>query len=270
MIKLIVMDMDGTLLTSDKKVSMLTKQKLMEAQNKGVRLALASGRSMNRLMDHAQELKLDEHNGYLIEGNGVGYYEFEHAQHTLLKRCSREDIQEMIDFLKPLQVEILVMGERDAYIMLPEGRKTSYWLEKVHVENVNNRDINYIQSLDEVDQALNKVCVCESPETVDRVSKALVDINPRFWHGRIMPHWIEITLKEIHKGNALSKIMEKHNLKKEEVLVFGDGENDISMLEVGTGIAMGNALDSVKHVCYDVCASNNEDGIGKQLIKMKV
>ncbi|MEG0695481.1 MAG: HAD hydrolase family protein, partial [Erysipelotrichaceae bacterium] len=60
-------------------------------------------------------------------------------------------------------------------------------------------------------------------------------------------------------------------IQPDEVLCFGDGENDIDMLNAVTyGIAMDNAMDSVKEIAYDICASNNEDGIAKALKKYKV
>lgn len=67
MIKLIAMDMDGTLLTSDNTISKKTKEALWKAQEKGIRLVLASGRSYCRLMDYAKELKMDQFGGFLLE-----------------------------------------------------------------------------------------------------------------------------------------------------------------------------------------------------------
>ncbi len=267
-VKLIVMDMDGTLLTGDKVISENTYSKLMEVQSQGVKLALASGRSINRLQEYADKLHMKENNGYIIEGNGVAYFDYKENLHVEGMRCGHENAQEIIDFLEPLNIELLVMGESDAYIILAKDQKESFWLKHSQVENIQNREINYIKSIEEVNQRINKVCVCGEKETINHLCDYLQGINPKFWHGKIMPHWVEIHPKEISKGNALAKIMKEYHYSKEEVLVFGDGENDISMLEVGMGIAMGNALDSVKEICYAICGSNNEDGIAKYLTQV--
>lgn len=71
MIKAIAMDMDGTLLDSHDSILPETKEALLELENCGVSIILASGRSYTRLMPYAKELKLDLHNGYLIEVDGL-------------------------------------------------------------------------------------------------------------------------------------------------------------------------------------------------------
>ncbi len=267
-VKLVVMDMDGTLLRTDKKIGEQTFHKLMSIQEAGIKLALASGRSINRLEEYVQLLNMNNNGGFIIEGNGVAYLDYSDLIHSEVMRCGHKNAQEIIDYLSPLNIELLIMGEHDAYIMLPEGQEESYWLKHSQVENVKHRDINFIKHINEIEQRINKVCICAQPSVIDTAAKYLVDLDKKFWYGRIMPHWIEIHPKEISKGNALSFIMKKYNYTKEEVLVFGDGENDISMLEVGTGIAMSNALDTVKEVCYAICSSNNEDGIANYLTQL--
>lgn len=266
--KLIVMDMDGTLLTDNKEVTTYTLEKLMSVQDQGVTLALASGRPITRLKDYTELLRFNEKGGFIIEGNGVAYFDYFKGSHHEVRRCSHEEAQEIIDYISPLNVEILIMGEVDAYIILAKGQSESYWIKTTTVENLKNRDIIYIDSIDEIKERLNKVCVCGIPEVIEKVSMHLKGLNKKYWYGRIMQHWIEIQPKEISKGNALSMIMKQYGYTKEDVLVFGDGENDISMLTVGKGIAMSNALDSVKKVCYAICDSNEEEGIANYLTQI--
>ena len=75
MIQMIVMDMDGTLLTSDNRISSRTKELLLRVQKQGVRLVLASGRSYCKLMEYAEELHMDAYGGYLLEVNGLILYD---------------------------------------------------------------------------------------------------------------------------------------------------------------------------------------------------
>ena len=83
----------------------------------------------------------------------------------------------------------------------------------------------------------------------------------QYWCGRTMPIWCEIMPIGINKGNALKTLMEQKHFNKENTYVFGDGENDLSMLALGHSIAMQNALDTVKEKCEYVTLSNEEDGI---------
>ena len=75
---------------------------------------------------------------------------------------------------------------------------------------------------------------------------------------------VEVNAKGIHKGNALVKLGEVLNIKMEEIMAFGDGNNDIQMLEaVGVGVAMANSVPEVLAVADMVAPSNNEDGVAK-------
>lgn len=75
MIKAVIMDMDGTLLDPNNKISPATKEKLIELEKKGVRLILASGRSYTRLLPYARELEMEKYGGLLIEVDGIAWYD---------------------------------------------------------------------------------------------------------------------------------------------------------------------------------------------------
>lgn len=78
------------------------------------------------------------------------------------------------------------------------------------------------------------------------------------------PGWLEIMPKGVSKASALKKIAEKVGVSLNEVMAFGDAENDIAMIEeAGIGVAMGNAMDTLKEKADLVTATNNENGIGQ-------
>lgn len=266
--ELIVMDLDGTLLTDDKIISPVNEAALKKAERNGTRLVLASGRSVNRLEHFARQLGMNKHAGFLIEGNGVAYFDYANGQETLVRRMSREEAQEILDFLEPLHIEMIIMGSRNAFIILPPGRKKSLWLQNVTMESLKGRDITNVSCLNDVKEELNKICVFADDDTAQMVFEKLSDLDKKFWYGFVGKGWIEICPREISKGNALKILMKEQGIDSDKVLVFGDGENDISMLTaVKHGIAMSNALASVKKVCYDVTASNEEDGIATYIEK---
>lgn len=86
MIQMIVMDMDGTLLTSDNRISSRTKELLLRVQKQGVRLVLASGRSYCKLMEYAEELHMDAYGGYLLEVNGLILYDLASGKRHIRNR----------------------------------------------------------------------------------------------------------------------------------------------------------------------------------------
>ncbi|MEG0520783.1 MAG: Cof-type HAD-IIB family hydrolase [Erysipelotrichaceae bacterium] len=290
-IKLIAMDMDGTLLNHEDHITKDTLDALMKAQEKGIILALASGRSYGRLMDYADLLKLSEYNGFLIEVNGMAIYDLNKKQRTVFKRLERQDLKDLSEFLEPKEVECQYVVDRGIFDYIPHRvrlLKEAYrkknnipddfpWTAGTFKEMVDTRggypDLRYIKGINEIDCEINKICVVD--QDADRINQIYLDLcehfKDRFWFGCTAPRWLECMPQGINKGTALHKLCLKLAIQPDEVLCFGDGENDIDMLNAVTyGIAMDNAMDSVKEIAYDICASNNEDGIAKALKKYKV
>ena len=101
------------------------------------------------------------------------------------------------------------------------------------------------------------MCACQKEEYTT-VLKGTKHIEITAWWDRA----VDIIPKDCGKGNALNEVLNYYGFSKEEAIAFGDGENDIEMLEAaGTGIAMGNAKDIVKERADLICKSVEEDGI---------
>lgn len=261
--------MDGTLLNSKKQLSATTIAGLIKAQKNGIRLALASGRSANRLHTYAQQLSLDKHQGLLIEGNGVGVVDFGDDTHIILNRMQEAEAVEVLTLIKAVNAETIIMGSENAFIILPDGQSESCWMNRMQPEGKMGRVIEIIKDLSQVNEPINKICICECDEKIEQVRACLIQSD--YWCGLVDPGWLEITPQRISKGNGLKAIMNKYHLNSDEVICFGDGENDASMFKVAKyGIAMGNALGSLKTVCYDETSSNDNDGIINYLKKHEV
>lgn len=270
--KLIVMDMDGTLLTSDKKIDQETLTTLIDHQKRGDRLVLASGRVKARLDEFAKTLKMDEYGGYLIEANGSCIYSYQEQKREIIREMTHEEIDEILQYMKQQfpHNEVIVMADVNAYVNLVKGQKESGYFNANNMESLRNRDIIYFQDVHEIKEMFFKVCVFDTPEKIDEMALIVQrDLSHKYWSGKTMPFWLEILPKEVSKGNALLQVMKELNVKKEEVYAFGDGENDISMLQVGHGIAMENATQSVKAVCESITLSNEKAGIAAYLKKLK-
>ena len=107
MIQMIVMDMDGTLLTSDNRISSRTKELLLRVQKQGVRLVLASGRSYCKLMEYAEELHMDAYGGYLLEVNGLILYDLASGKRHIRKQMGRSEMEELFTYFRQWDVEIM-------------------------------------------------------------------------------------------------------------------------------------------------------------------
>jgi hydroxymethylpyrimidine pyrophosphatase-like HAD family hydrolase len=109
---------------------------------------------------------------------------------------------------------------------------------------------------------IGKFCFCGYPHTLKKFYRALDHDN--FSCFFVNASWLEIMHKGISKGNALQEIMAAEHLEKDDCAAFGDGENDISLLDAcGTRVAMGNAMRSLKKHATDIARPYYEDGCTK-------
>ncbi|MFR6362218.1 HAD family hydrolase [Amedibacterium intestinale] len=286
-IKLIAMDMDGTLLKSNNQISEKTKEILLRVQKKGIRLALASGRSYCKLMEYAKELQMDIYGGYLIEVNGMAIYDVKKQKRHIRKRMPKEDAQHIFRYFQQFKVEIIghlddgmydynpkeILEEKKQYIAkhhLPKDIPyTGGAFEFVYDNRKGYPNIYYIESAQEITCDLNKVSITYHPEVMDKVSReAAKHFKDTYWVGRTTKKWLEIMMKDVTKASGLKELCDNLGISFDNVMAFGDGENDIEMLrECGIGIAMANALPKVKEAADAVTLSNEEDGIAQAILK---
>lgn len=286
MIKWIVTDMDGTLLNSKDKISERNKAVLMECQKRGIKLILASGRSQYRLYPYAEELDMKKYDGYFIEVNGMAYRRLQTNDRVLIKRLNHEQIHEIYNELKKYEGEIQCYLDDTIYMSM-----TPWVFEQKKIEREalkldddypwtggawswlgDSRNgypyIHMIYSADQLPMELNKITFMREPEYVTSIMEELCAKFPQYELVRPVPRAIEFSPKGITKGCCLEGLMKDENIAYDEVLVIGDGENDIDMFsKVKYSVAMGNAEAYVKAKAFDVTLSNDEDGLAAAIEK---
>lgn len=289
-IKAIVMDMDGTLLDPNNEIMPETLSALLECQKKGIRIVLASGRNYGRIQPYLDHLELEKYGGLLIEINGIAIYDVQKKERHILRQLSKEEIQPIFTYLMSLDVESIAVYDEGLFDYMPESilsmkkelRKTlnlpdNYpwtagpwgWFTDMRNGYPNQK---YIQEFDEIDCPINKLQVLQEEEKLTIVMKNLMEkYGSEFEFFRSAPKQIEIGPLGFSKGDTLLRIMEANQWTKENVLVFGDGGNDISMFnKTEYSIAMGQASDEVKNHAKYVTDSNDKNGIYHALKKFEV
>ena len=284
-VKWIVTDMDGTLLDENDRITPITKKYLLECQKHGIKLILASGRSYSRLMSYAKELQMLEYEGYLIEVNGMALNRLKENERRIYDRLETEDIKELFEYLKFLEVEVQGYEDKGVYYWIPEWQKSVKEKERERrglsdeypwlggawtwvTDSTNGYPKQkQILSWKELPLTLNKFGCLSSPEHMKKVYERLKErYGEKYEIVRTCPRLIEIAPKGITKGKTLIRCMKSENISPEEVIVFGDGENDVDMFsKVKYSIAMGNAEEYVKAHAYMTTESNQNEGIAKAL-----
>ncbi len=256
--KTIVLDLDGTLLTSEHEVDPITKECLINVQKNGHRVILCSGRSYTGMEAIAEELKLDLYDGYVISYNGGEAVKFKTKQCLFRNNFTKENVEDIYD---------LVGNLTENYVTYSPG--------KIHSKTSNARveKSAYIMN-SEIDHNIivdsPKIVLQDEEEVItsvyEQVKDKVLQYDSSFNVFRSVPQLIEITPYGSDKGHGLEKLLKLEKIETSEIIAFGDGENDLTLLQFAhIGVAMGNAMDSVKEVADRITDTNDNYGIIKEL-----
>lgn len=274
MIKAIILDIDGTLTNSQKEITVETKEALLKAQKLGIRLAIASARSENGLRRFGRWLDFDHNNGIFICYNGGLIINSQTNEVYYEKAMPTELAKEILEHLK--QFDCIPMVNKDEYMYLNDAFKGM-----IHTPNGDMDIIQYETRSNEflicekadladfVDFEVPKILVAASSDYMaENAEKMGAPFKERARTGMTAPFYYEFNAKGVEKDVAIEKAFEEMGISSDEMMAFGDAQNDMAMLKyVKYGIAMGNAIDELKEVAYDVTDDNDHDGIAKALYK---
>ena len=261
---LISLDLDGTLLTSDKEISEFTKNYLKDLANDGSIIVLNSGRPLRALTPYSNLLGIDN---LIICYNGQLIYDPKTKKNIFDKPFKKEDIRKILskcdkDFIK------CIMCEDDKNIYLS---KPGYFDFLYH--DYENKMKFYTGKIEDLLKDDVYTCIfeydekpCESSIFFDNLTNEFNDLGLRYWYsGR----FCEIYHTDINKETAISEIAKIYNITKENIYAFGDADNDLDIItKVENGVAMINGSEEIKKVAkYITEEDNDHDGIAKFLME---
>ncbi len=268
-IKMIVMDIDGTLLSSNGIITTKTKELLMELQKQGVPLVLASGRTKASLTKISSMLDMTKYsNNAYIMLNGMELYDYNKELLYSYPSFTCDDAMYFAKLCKHMNLDMVLFYDEVLLIVEYAGAKITdgHFLtsNKKHLNDVSEEGIKGLGSL-------KKIAITQHSNQIKAKLPTLLDNTKENYEVVcVEPDWVEVTPVGVNKGNALLQLAKLKNIPIENVVAFGNSENDIEMLKVaGVGVAMGNAFEHVKMLVDDVCDSNDNDGIAKYLLKHK-
>lgn len=263
-IKLIALDLDGTLAVEKHEILPSSIKGLIQAQENGIRLVIASGRPKSGLFNIAKQLQMDAFGGYFISFNGALVSNWN--EDIVENKIEKENIHRMYKEANKRGL--------NAYTFIDNKIVCDRMNESITAESeFNDLEIRIVDNfLDFVKEDAIKCTICGSTEELDTYDRELVALlSDDIMVTRSGHIFIDGTKKNVNKGTALYELMDTLGLSKEEVMAFGDGENDIDMLTMaGVGVAMGNANDNVKKIADYVTDTNLKDGIYKALKEYQI
>ncbi|MBE5941549.1 MAG: HAD family phosphatase [Lachnospiraceae bacterium] len=283
MIKLIVSDMDGTLFNSNQEISPYNLAAIQNARKNGVQFMVATGRSMETLQPTLDKYELqcslillngaevrDEHHNIIstmnIDENVLPSITKRLEELGYIAEITTNDGVQMYGTKEQME---LTMG----YRMICLDRTHTLTLEHAIEAGKDSVFMNVLTRNESLDDLLNKqleirkiIVFHPDREVNDRNREQLIKEFPGLSIVSSYPENIEINAKDAKKGKALEVAIEKLGFTKDEVAVFGDGLNDISMFELfPNSYAPTNAEYEVKKEAKEIIPSNNDDGVGKKI-----
>lgn len=234
--KLIALDMDGTLLTEDKKVSDENQAALLAARSAGITVMFATGRGIQNVLTYAEELNLMD--TPLVAVNGSEVYR---KPGDLIERHTLD--AEQVNSLHQLAVQ----------------HDTWFWAYSVG--DIFNKDRWVQQKELTAKQWLKFGYYTEDPDSLAAIRSEIMSWGT-LELSNSHPCNLELNPKGIHKASGIQRVCELLGFEMSQVIAMGDSLNDVTMIrEAGLGVAMGNAQEEVKALADVVTLTNEEHGV---------
>ncbi|MBC1611134.1 HAD family phosphatase [Listeria welshimeri] len=268
----IILDIDGTLLNDDKKISSETKKALITAQQNGVKLILASGRPTTGMHLYAEQLEMKKYHGLLVSYNGAKVVDCQTKEELFNQTLTIAEGKAVLEHMKQFEVKVMIDKDDYMYVNNVYDCYIPYKGEEINIIQYESRGGNFKLCEKEdlaafLDYRINKILTAGDPDYMQKNYQAMMapfknTLNCVF----TADFYFEFTAKNIDKAKALDTVLTPMGIHAENIIAFGDGHNDITMVKyAGTGIAMDNAVPELKAVANSITLSNNKDGIAHVL-----
>ena len=263
--KLLALDIDGTILTSEKRLTDRTRAAIESASDAGIAVALVTGRPFYGIPDELMALK---GLGYVISSNGAVMTDLLHNACLRTANLDPELAREIIGLLRVLDLVYAVFVDGVGYCELEPFNRHIGMIDNPGLETYIRRSRRITYDMEGVIRAAEKGVeniwfIAHDQAERDELNR---EINSRWCVRTVLTGKadVEIGSPEADKGLALSKLAEHLSVDKSGILAIGDNNNDMGMLKAaGVAVAMGNADDEVKRVADIITDNNNADGAAK-------
>ena len=257
--KMIVLDLDDTLLRDDHSISTRTKEALMKAQEQGVKVVLASGRPTFGMLPIADELSLAQYGSFILSFNGGKIINYKTKEELFSSTLPLTAVKKLYELSQREGVDIHTYVGNEIITEVDNPYTTiESQLTKLPIKLVNN-------FVDGVKEEVVKALMVGEPDKMKIVeAKLQAELAEEFSVMRSKPFFLEFTEKGVTKGTSLNHLIQESGIKREEVIAIGDSYNDQEMIEfAGLGVAMGNAPDDIKAIADHITDTNMNDGVAK-------
>ena len=285
MYKLVVVDLDGTMLNSYGEITENTKNTIKKSIDKGTDVVIASGRPIDSIKTIASEIGSKK---YFIAGNGALVYDIQKDKIIYENCMNKNKVLEIIKICEENSIAYNVYTEKTVLTTNLKFNVLYYYKENIKKSEEKKTNISIVENMyDYVKKLKNeeilKITICDENSSIfNSIIKKIEDIEEieilkvSHMSKKIITQgteeipieyfYTEISAKNVDKWDAIEFLIKKLNLKNDEVMAIGDNMNDKKMIENShCGVAMKGSTPEVTNVANYITDTNNNDGVAKAL-----
>lgn len=261
-VKIVFIDIDGTLVNSRKRVTLKTRKAIMRLVCRGIYVVLTTGRNAFHTIDKSRRALASS---IIISSNGSEIYDYQKKKIIYVDRIDNDKILEMWRFCDLNKIGLLINSLDGKYInkhLIGKDKAGSVLI-------TNEKELKKIIISQVVLISNNLEYMMKTKDFINKIDLCITSYSESFLDNAISDRYrLDINNKGVSKGKAIKILLDVLNIKKEESLCFGDYYNDIDMFsECGIKVAMGNACDKLKEMSDYVTLSNDENGVAEFINK---
>ena len=260
-IKLVAIDLDGTLLHSNKRLSPANAKAIADVTHLGTHIILASARPPRGVRDIYHRLALDT---LQVNYNGALIHDMPRGKHVFHQPMPMALAKKIVTFARKMDPNVVISIE------ILDKWYTDHVDDKLPTETSKHFSPDFVGPLDAfLTVPVTKLMLLAPPEKLRPIHQA---VRKKFANDiAIMisdDYLIQLVHKQVDKANALQRVAEQYNIPRQQVMAIGDAPNDLGMVRwAGLGIAMDNGWDQLKQAADAIAPNNDDDGVATVLKK---
>ncbi|ARS62128.1 sugar-phosphatase [Streptococcus mutans] len=263
-IKLVAVDIDGTLLNSKREVTPEVYTAIQDAKKAGVKVVIATGRPIAGVTDLLEKLNLKDQGDYVITFNGALVQDTATGEDLIKETLTYDDYLDIELLSRKLSVHMHAISKEGIYTANRDIGKYT-----VHEASLVNMPVYYRTPEEMVGKEIVKIMMIDEPEMLDAaIAQLPASLYEHYTVVKSRPFYLEIMNKKVSKGTAIVHLAEKLGLSRDETMAIGDEENDRAMLEaVGSPVVMENGIPELKKMAKYITKSNDNSGVAYAIKK---
>lgn len=256
--KMLVLDLDDTLLRDDYSISTRNKKLLTQAQEKGVKVVLASGRPTPAMVQFAEELQLAHYDSYMISFNGAVVTSMKNNKVLFEKSLTRDEIHSLHDFSIENKVHIITYSDKGVV----SETESEYIDVELKLTGIPHHKVPSFKT--EITGSAVKCILLEEPDYLKQIEIKLKAERTDLSVARSKPFFLEVMPHGIDKAASIDFLAKILGIKQSEVIAVGNAGNDLTMVQyAGLGVWVDNVIHELRHEADVIVASNNNDGVAE-------